>query len=248
MNQQKMGRLIFQLRKEKKFSQDALAKLLYVSREAISKWERGVTCPNPQLLLQLSEIFDISINELLYGERKNKSNAKNINNVTYNLYTSKKKNKRTIKILGGVILFFSLIILLLYFLINYNSVTIYEINKDSPNLYINNGVIVSTNEKIYFNLGHLKSDKEIKDIELYYKDSNSTKKFIMSSNNKNIAFTDSLGYEEYFDFKNKENLINNLCIKVTFDDGNVTDLRLDPQKFITNDYIFPTIYPKISNE
>lgn len=64
MNQQKMGRLIFQLRKEKKFSQDALAKLLYVSREAISKWERGVTCPNPQLLLQLSEIFDISINEL----------------------------------------------------------------------------------------------------------------------------------------------------------------------------------------
>lgn len=112
---------------------------------------------------------------------------------------------------------------------------------------ITNGVIVSTNDKIYFNLGTLKSDKIIKDIELYYKDNNSSKKFIMSTNNPNISFYDSLGYEEYFDFENKDYIINNLSVRVIFDDGEVINLMLNPEKFISNNSFFPRKYPKISN-
>lgn len=238
MNQEKMAKFICQLRKEKKLSQESLANTLFVGREAVSKWERGVTCPDPTVLLHLSEYFNVSINELLYGERKTTENQKEINKVSLNLYRRQKKNKKIIKFLLSIIVLFIFMFLVLYFLLNYNSVSVYKIYNDSDNLRIINGVIVSTNDKIYFNLGTLKSDKIIKDIEIYYKDNNSSK-FIMSTNNPNISFYDSLGYEEYFDFKNKEFIINNLSVKVTFDDGEVINLMLNPEKIISNNHFFP---------
>ncbi len=69
----------------------------------------------------------------------------------------------------------------------------------------------------------------------------------MSTNNPNISFYDSLGYEEYFDFENKDYIINNLSVRVIFDDGEVINLMLNPEKFISNNSFFPRKYPKISN-
>lgn len=240
MNQEKMANFICQLRKEKKLSQESLANILFVGREAVSKWERGKTIPEPNILLHLSEYFNVSINELLYGERKSTKNQKEINKVSLNLYRRQKKNKKIIKFLLSIIVLFIFLFLLLYFFLNYNSVSVYEITKYSNDLNITNGVIVSTNDKIYFYSGTLKSDKLITKIELYYKDNNLSRNFITSTTNKNyMSFSDSLGYGEYFDFKNKEYIINNLWVEVTFDDGKVTNVMLNPSKFISNDHFFP---------
>ena len=55
-------------------------------------------------------------------------------------------------------------------------------------------------------------------MKLYYIDKNQREKLILSTNNKNISFTDSLGYEEYFDFADIEGCLNNFFIKIVYDD------------------------------
>lgn len=58
------------LRTEKGLSQDELAEKLFVTRQAVSRWENGETTPNPETLKQLSRLFDVSINTLLGAPRQ----------------------------------------------------------------------------------------------------------------------------------------------------------------------------------
>lgn len=62
--------IIFKLRTEKGLSQDELAEKIYVTRQAVSRWETGETIPNTETLQLLSELFDVSINTLLGSPRK----------------------------------------------------------------------------------------------------------------------------------------------------------------------------------
>lgn len=64
----KVGRLIFDLRKEKKMTQRQLAALMNISDKTISKWERGLGCPDVTLLHQLSEALEVNIEKILQGE------------------------------------------------------------------------------------------------------------------------------------------------------------------------------------
>lgn len=62
--------ILVQLRTRKGLSQEELAEELFVTRQAVSRWERGETLPNPQTLKALSRLFDVSINTLLGSPRK----------------------------------------------------------------------------------------------------------------------------------------------------------------------------------
>ena len=68
MNSEKVGKLIYHLRKEKGMTQKALAERLFVSDKTISKWERGQGCPDVSLLRSLSEVFDVNVEKLLEGD------------------------------------------------------------------------------------------------------------------------------------------------------------------------------------
>jgi transcriptional regulator with XRE-family HTH domain len=68
MDNEKIGRLIFSLRKEKNLTQKQLADFMNISDKAISKWERGLGCPDVSLLPDLSNIFGVNLEELLSGE------------------------------------------------------------------------------------------------------------------------------------------------------------------------------------
>ena len=57
--------IIYELRTEKGLSQDALAEKVFVTRQAVSRWENGETVPNTETLKLLSELFGVSINTLL---------------------------------------------------------------------------------------------------------------------------------------------------------------------------------------
>ena len=59
---------IYEKRKEKGFTQEALAEKLGVSPQAVSKWENGATCPDIALLPKLAKLFDITVDELLCEE------------------------------------------------------------------------------------------------------------------------------------------------------------------------------------
>ncbi|MEW9078453.1 helix-turn-helix domain-containing protein [Terrisporobacter glycolicus] len=68
MNCEKVGSLILKLRKEKNMTQKQIADLLNISDKTVSKWERGLGCPDVSILTDLSKIFDINIEKILLGD------------------------------------------------------------------------------------------------------------------------------------------------------------------------------------
>lgn len=73
MDQQKVGQFLKTLRKEKKLTQEMLAETLKVSSRSVSRWETGSNMPDISLLVELSQFYDISIPELIDGERKSEN-------------------------------------------------------------------------------------------------------------------------------------------------------------------------------
>ena len=64
-----MGNRIGMLRRRKELKQDALAEMLGVSPQAVSKWENDQTCPDISLLPKLAKILGVSVDELLTGSK-----------------------------------------------------------------------------------------------------------------------------------------------------------------------------------
>ena len=69
MDQVKTGRFIKACRKEKNLTQREVAEKLNISEKTVSKWETGNGLPEVSLMLPLCELLEISVNELLSGER-----------------------------------------------------------------------------------------------------------------------------------------------------------------------------------
>ena len=84
MNCIKTGNLIFSLRKEKNMTQKQLADLINISDKTISKWERGLGCPDISLLNDLSKILNVNIEQLLLGDLN--YNLKNGGNMKKNKF------------------------------------------------------------------------------------------------------------------------------------------------------------------
>lgn len=68
--EQTLGRRIAALRREKELTQDALAEVLGVSPQAVSKWENDQTCPDISLLPKLAQELGVTVDELLSGKQE----------------------------------------------------------------------------------------------------------------------------------------------------------------------------------
>ncbi len=69
MDMQKMGAFLKELRTERKLTQEQLGEKLGVTNKTVSRWETGKYMPPVECLEMLSDMYSISINELLSGER-----------------------------------------------------------------------------------------------------------------------------------------------------------------------------------
>ena len=69
ISNEKFGLFVTELRKEKNLTQKDLAEKLYVSDKTVSKWERGLSMPNVVLLIPIADILDVTVTELLRGEK-----------------------------------------------------------------------------------------------------------------------------------------------------------------------------------
>lgn len=118
MNQEKIGKFIAELRKEKKMTQIDLANKLEITDRAISKWENGRGLPDLSLLTPLCEILGVSINELLSGSRLDKKDYQEkleeniINTIDYTDKKIKKTKKIFVIILSVIIAFIVLFIVM----------------------------------------------------------------------------------------------------------------------------------------
>ena len=119
MNQEKIGKFIASLRKEKNMTQENLANKLGITDGAISKWENGRGLPDLSLIKPLCDELDISINELLSGEKiETKDYQDKLEETLLNTinYTDKKinKTKKIFKISILSLLIFFLIVVTLF--------------------------------------------------------------------------------------------------------------------------------------
>ena len=78
MDSVKIGQFISNLRKQNKLTQQSFAEKLGVTYQAVSKWENGKSIPDIAILKEISNQFNVSIDELLDGKKKELNNKKYI--------------------------------------------------------------------------------------------------------------------------------------------------------------------------
>ncbi len=122
MDPMKTGMIISDARKKLKMTQKDLADKLFVSDKAVSKWERGLCFPDISVLIPLTETLNISLYDLLRGEKVNKEEVEETlkNTINYSNNELNRKKKKYI-IISSISIFIIVVI---------GMITIFSINND----------------------------------------------------------------------------------------------------------------------
>lgn len=105
MNQKKIGTLLKELRNEKGLTQEQFAEIVNVSNRTISRWENGNNLPDLDILIQISDFYEIDLRKLLDGERKGEKMNQELEETVLKAvdYTNRETN-RYLKRIQGLLL------------------------------------------------------------------------------------------------------------------------------------------------
>ena len=120
MDPMKTGMIISNARKKLKMKKKDLADKLFVSDKAVSKWERGLCFPDISVLIPLTEILNISLYDLLRGEKVNKEEVEETLKNTINYSNNElDRKKRKYIIISSISIFIIVVIsMIIIFVIN----------------------------------------------------------------------------------------------------------------------------------
>ena len=119
MDPKKTGAIISDARRKLNMTQKDLADKLYVSDKAVSKWERGLCFPDISVLIPLTENLNISLYDLLRGEKMNKKEVEETLKNTINFSNNElKRNKKKYTIISLIIIFIIVLTGIVTYIIN----------------------------------------------------------------------------------------------------------------------------------
>lgn len=129
---------IYRIRQERKLTQKEIGDIIGVSDRTISKWENGTTVPDLCQIRNICKKLEISPSLLIKSEKKLRDNITNLrrgigkilNYILHNIF-----------LITFILVF---ILLLLYFINNYNSIKIYDLKYNSENISFENGYLFKT--------------------------------------------------------------------------------------------------------
>lgn len=239
-NDDKRGKLLSELRKRKKLTQRDLGDLIGYTDKNISKWERGISFPNnPNIINKLAEIFEISVEELMYGELRVKANETEIRENFANQYKNNynKYRKNILIIIISFLLFVIISLILIYFIYIKNSISVYSLIIEDNNFDELNSTVVITNKINILNFNKIVNNDNIKLLSLYYEDKSGKKNEVFSGKNENYYIEESRSYDEYF----LDKLINNkVYLEVSYENTDRIDvIPISVERKYINDNIFP---------
>jgi len=220
----KLGVVISKLRKEKGLTQKDLADKLNISDKAVSRWETGGSSPNMEMLLRISQFFNVPLNDLITARVS--SDDKDDNLVKEIIQEFSEMNKRNSKRIRTVILATIIIVLILTIAIiftnSYNRFKVYNVNLESEEIYSVTGIYVETKIKDSLYLDSLKirnyeySETDTISVDLYFlKDG--TEHILQSySSLDHIQF---INYQSYIKIDDLSNYFDNLYLRVTIIDN-----------------------------
>lgn len=107
MDQQKIGKFIAKLRKEKGLTQRELAEKLLITEKSVSKWECGKCLPDVSTMIPLCKILQISVNELLSGEKIEEKQYKQLAEENLLKQAKKEEQDNKLKLFSSIAIGFS---------------------------------------------------------------------------------------------------------------------------------------------
>lgn len=246
------GATINRIRQERNLTQKDLAKIIGVTDRTISKWEKGTTVPDLYQLRNICNELEISPSLLLKSESIFKDDVKSfkrklgkvLNYVIHNIF-----------LLGFIIIF---LLLLIYFLNNYNSIKIYSLKYNSDNIYFNHGYMFKTKVANIITIENI-SFKKIKytpsdiNVELYTLSNGDKKVLYKSDNLDNIYIEETIQTSDLLTKDILDNMKRNLHLYITTkdEDGNSYEYDCEiifKEKFINNKLIYSSYIKNSINE
>ena len=126
------------IRKQKGFTQEELAIKINVVRQTVSKWEKGLSVPDADILAKIADVLEVSVSELLGGNIKeeNDHNEKEeqLAKIKEQLAIKNSRVKRIWKAIGFIILAVIIITILMIIAFSYNTKNIVTIS-DTQTIY-----------------------------------------------------------------------------------------------------------------
>ena len=153
MNQEKIGKLIAKMRKQKGLTQRELGEMVGVGFRAVSKWERGLTMPDISIINELSTILGISSDELLNGELQPKGDDPEISSPDINPNPVKKSNKRKLLLLIPILVIIAITVLLI--VKNNQKPTEYAIKSLNQEEYLVDGTLTVQGDDAVININKI---------------------------------------------------------------------------------------------
>lgn len=234
----KIGSYIKELRTKKNLTQEELGNMIYVSRQAVSNWERGIDVPTIDNVKDIGKIFDVSIIDIYAGEMV--KDVKTLNDVIHSLITLEIKKSKKILIISSFIIFILIVMFLTYYFITYyNNISVYNIKGDSTKYDIN-GILNKSVNNVYMNLV---TDQTFDRICLVHNED----EILCQSDSNYLIFTEYNGYNEIMPLDNKEfnEYINDLYITIQSNDIN-EKIKIDFMRYFKNDNIIKDTYSDIN--
>lgn len=122
MNQEQIGKFIAEARKKANLTQQELASKLRITDRAVSKWENGRSMPDISLLKDLANILNVSVNDILSGEKSESDDSPKAieNTLSYGAKFTKEKIRQLFK--NGAIIYtvLSLLAIIITLICNYS--------------------------------------------------------------------------------------------------------------------------------
>ena len=203
MDYNKIGLFLKVLRLSKNMSQYNLAEKMHIDHSKINRIENNKRRPSFEDLIFYSEIFDISLDELIACERKTKQNKKEIQNKYFKYLHNQSSKLKKLRLITIIVLIFIIVnfigLVFLYFFQNYDTMKVYSFYGTSSNYEINNGLFVLSKEKIYFQTGNI--HPKVERIQIF-SEINGERQLIYEGDSQ-VLLRDSYGYNafaSYHDF------------------------------------------------
>lgn len=196
----KVGLFIKKLREDKNWSQEILAGKLHCDRTKINKIENGNRYVKLDDVILLSEIFNVSVEEIIAGEKKEKNNQQKIE-IKFKEYLKLQNTKiKKLKLSFMITLILLIIIFLLYtavyFVQNYKTFRIYKFSGTSENYEVNEGLLIISKDNIYLTLGSIVPS--VDEISLFIEENN--KSILIYSGDKSGILNDYYGYSSIISY------------------------------------------------
>ena len=235
MNMNKMAKFLKELREERGITQEQLGEALNVSRSLVSKWENGNKIPAVDCLTMLSKFYDITIDEIIYGEKKNQDNADDIDLLSAMIMTD---SRRKLKFLLGVIFVLAFLLFGVYFIFNYNSIKVYSVGAKSENFDVKNTLMIISKNKSYIKFGNITDsngdDTSYDKYKFYAKDGD--KIIVLSGREDGEIVRNFDDKDNYLNFNNLGKYINDLYVDIYYDDK-IETVKLDATLEMANNKI-----------